>query len=265
MDLTQLDKPPGGRNPFGDPVKHVIRQSEDCLFLDIYVPVKAFQDDTAPLPVVAYIYGGGYVTGSKDEFPALYTGAPLIKASDYQTIFIVGNYRVGALGWLAGAYMEKAGQPNAGLYDQALMLEWIQLYVDQVGGDKSSVSAWGESAGGGSILHHLVRENGDRDPKFNTFAVQSPAFQWAWDNSKNGLMDTVYRNFSKLAGCGYAYDIDCLRGKGYGDIVKANQDLFKYVKQTGLFPVGPSVDGKWITTIPAISLSEGTATLRENH
>lgn len=69
------------------------------------------------------------------------TGRSALQASNYSSIFIAGNYRVGAFGWLAGDYMQRVGQPNAGLYDQALLFEWVQKYIDQVHGDKESVSA----------------------------------------------------------------------------------------------------------------------------
>lgn len=52
--------------------------------------------------------------------------------------------------------MEKDGLPNAGLHDQRAIFQWVQDYVHLLGGNKKDVSAWGESAGGGSILHHLV-------------------------------------------------------------------------------------------------------------
>lgn len=55
----------------------------------------------------------------------LYTGRSTIAASKYQMIFVAGNYRLGAFGWLSGDYMQKYGQPDAGLYDQALLFQWV--------------------------------------------------------------------------------------------------------------------------------------------
>ncbi|KAK0727633.1 Alpha/Beta hydrolase protein [Lasiosphaeria miniovina] len=136
-------------------------------------------------------------------------------------------------------------QPNPGLYDQALLLDWVQKYVGQAGGDASQVSAWGESASAGSILHHLVREGGTVNPGFKTFLAQSPAFEWSWDNSSDGTLDTIYRDFSGHAKCGFRYEIECLRGARVEDLASANQKLFDVVHQTGLFPVGPSVDGRY--------------------
>ncbi|KAI1329830.1 Alpha/Beta hydrolase protein [Xylariaceae sp. FL0255] len=164
-----------------------------------------------------------------------------------------GNYRLGAYGWLAGNYMQKSVQPNAGLYDQALLLDWVQQYICLFGGDNTKVSAWGESAGVGSVLHHLIREHGRVNPDFGTFAIQSPAFEWSWDNSANGALDRIYQNFSELAGCGAAYDIDCLSQSN--QLKEANAQLVTDLYATGLFPLGPAVNGQWISPIPDVSLT----------
>lgn len=231
-------------------------QTEDCLFLDLYVPVTAFEPGAPMLPVTVWIYGGAFAFGSKTQFGPLYTGQSLITAANYQTIFVAGNYRVGAFGWLAGSYMESVAQPNAGLYDQALLFEWVQEYIDLVGGDSTQVSAWGESAGAISILHHLIRKDGTHDPLFQTFFAQSPGFEWAWDNSPGGKLDQTFSSFSKLADCGEGHNISCLREAEVEKIQAANQELFNVIRQTGLFPVGPAVDGNWVKSIPAVAFSQ---------
>ncbi|KAJ1325305.1 cholinesterase [Microdochium nivale] len=258
VDPSKLDNSPGGDRPVDTPEDQVTKQGEDCLFLDLYVPKAALDAGSKgkPLPVVVWWYGGAFAFGSKNQIGPLYTGRSVIATSKYSTIFVAGNYRLGAFGWLAGDYMQKNAQPNAGLYDQALLFQWVQKYISQVSGDKSQVSAWGESAGAGSILHHLIRENGAVDPTFKTFAVQSPAFEWAWDNRPGGKLDKTFETFSKQAGCtANPFDIDCLRASK--NLVEANQALFGLVRQTGLFPVGPAVDGKWITTIPTLAFAQG--------
>ncbi|OTA77502.1 hypothetical protein M434DRAFT_38634 [Hypoxylon sp. CO27-5] len=263
IQTSKLKMPPGGRRPHRKTKSTESPneiQLEDCLFLDIYAPRAAFEPGAKPMPVVVWFYGGAFAFGSKNPTPQtapLYSGRALLRATSYKVIFIAGNYRIGAFGWLAGDYMQSIGQPNAGLYDQALLLKWVQKYVARVGGDKGHVSAWGESAGAGSILHHLIREDGNRDPLFKTFAVQSPAFEWAWDNSEDGTMDTMYRNFSRLAGCGFGYNISCLRAADPMTLTRANNELFAIVRQTGLFPVGPAVDGEWIKSIPTVTFRQG--------
>lgn len=263
VNTSTLKNPPGGRRPaLLAPHESAPDQSEDCLFLDVYVPAAAFDANGNPraqLPVTVWFYGGAYAFGSKELSPhlPLYTGQSMLEASGYQHIFVAGNYRLGAFGWLAGSYMEDVGQPNAGLYDQALLLDWVQKYISQAAGDPTKVSAWGESAGAGSILHHLVREGGGVDPKFSNFLVESPAFEWSWDNKPSGTLNAVYKNFSHFAGCGHNFNFLCLTTLPEERLADANQALFDSVKQTGMFPVGPSVDGRWIQTIPTISFASG--------
>ena len=256
VNPNDLDNALGGDSPADSPDGQVTKQGEDCLFLDLYVPKTVFDGTrTKLLPVVVWLYGGAFAFGSKNQLDPLYTGRSTIATSKYQMIFVAGNYRLGAFGWLSGDYMQKHGQPNAGLYDQALLFQWVQRYIEQVSGDKSQVSAWGESAGAGSILHHLVRGDCAIDPTFKTFAVQSPAFQWSWDNIPMEKLDQVYQNFSSLAGCGKTFDMDCLRKST--NLTAANQQLFNTVRQTGLFPNGPAVDGKWIRRILTLSFASG--------
>ena len=267
VDPKALKSPPGGAPGLTDPADQCPASSEDCLFLDIYAPASAFDQNGKPLgklPVVVWFYGGAYVFGCKDYSGLpLYTGESILAASGYKAIFIAGNYRLGAFGWLAGSYMQTVGQTNAGLYDQALLLDWVQKYITQAAGDPAQVSAWGESAGAGSILHHLIREGGTgaHKPQFTTFLAQSPAFEWSWDNSKDGTLDTIYKNFSSLAGCGSQYNMTCLRSKDISTLATANQELFDQVRQTGLFPVGPSVDGVWVQKIPAVSFANSTMSI----
>lgn len=75
------------------------KASEDCLFLDVYVPAKAIDNPSLRLPVISWFYGGGYVFGGKDQFqPALplYDGTGLLQQSEGNVIFVASNYRVGA-------------------------------------------------------------------------------------------------------------------------------------------------------------------------
>lgn len=233
-------------------------QSEDCLFLDIYVPSSAFGPNNPQLPVVVWIYGGGYLSGSKSVNGLFYNGTGILEAAASKVIFIAGNYRVGAFGWLAGSQMERDATPNAGLYDQRLVLQWVQDYVHLIGGDKSKVSAWGESAGAGSILHHLishVKGGGQQDPLFSKAILQSPAFQWQWDRA--GTIDEMYRNFSSHAHCD-DHSINCLQRASTDILIAANQKLFaETLPCTGLYPVGPALDGKLIKQLPPVAFDSG--------
>ena len=71
-------------------------------------------------------------------------------------IFVAINYRLGIFGWLSGEEFERDGDVNAGLRDQAMALDWVQQNIYSFGGDKDRVTVMGDSAGGGSILLHMM-------------------------------------------------------------------------------------------------------------
>jgi acetylcholinesterase len=133
------------------------RESEDCLFLDVFVPEKVMTKATqgyAPLtPVLVWIYGGGYTLGNKNGNPSGLLAASG-NSTDSDVICVSFNYRLGALGWQAGpSYQAEGGVANLGLHDQRFALEWVQNNIHKFGGDKNRVTVFGVSAGGGSIMH----------------------------------------------------------------------------------------------------------------
>jgi carboxylesterase type B len=103
-------------------------------------------------PVLVWIHGGGYAQGSKAD----YAVPAKIMAQNNDVIFVVINYRLGALGFLSGSTVQSDGVANAGLLDQRLALEWVQEHISKFGGDPNQVTVMGESAGGGSILHQIT-------------------------------------------------------------------------------------------------------------
>jgi carboxylesterase type B len=137
------------------------------------------------------------------------------------------------------------------------LLQWVQDYISLVGGNNTKISAWGESAGAGSILHHIIAKNGTRNPGFLKAILQSPAFEWSWDRTPNGTLDQVYYNFSRLAQCD-DLTLGCLKNATTDQLKKANQALFQSgTKCTGLFPVGPALDDTLFSYLPATALSTG--------
>ncbi|KAF9640900.1 hypothetical protein BFW01_g12706 [Lasiodiplodia theobromae] len=198
--------------------------SEDCLYLDVYVPGDALRsNDTKPLPVIHWFYGGGYVYGTKD----LYTGLNLLQTSRNSIIFIASNYRLGALGFLGGSTQERLGLPNAGFHDMRAALNWTATHIQLLGGDPANVTAFGESAGAGGILHLITAEGGTLDPFFRHAVLQSPAFDTRWD--RGGRVEELFANFSAAAGCsGGAQDegeeqvMQCLRAADPEKLREAN-------------------------------------------
>lgn len=231
---------------------------EDCLFLDVYVPGKGLRDPgCSKLPVLHWFYGGGFVLGGKNYVQPVmpfYDGSGYVQQSNNSIIFVASNYRLGAFGWLAGSTMEEQGLPNAGLWDQHAALEWTKNNIGLLGGDGDDITAMGESAGASSILHHLVLEGGKMDPLFRKAVLLSPAYQPSFD--RQGTLEEVYQNFTKLAGCSDNSTIACLRAQDSATLIKANMALNAQAID-GTFVVGPSPDGSLIRQCPTLELASG--------
>ncbi|KAM0331487.1 hypothetical protein ACHAQA_003163 [Verticillium albo-atrum] len=257
---------PGNQSPVGAavnqflggiPVPSFQESSEDCLYLDIYLPSKALRKPSPNLAVGVFIYGGGFIMGSKDVYqPHLpfYDGSGLATQSGGNMILITFNYRLGAYGFLAGSTMERDALPNAGLWDQRAAFQWVRNHISAFGGDKNQVTAIGESAGAGSIMHHLVAQGGKLDPLFHRAVLLSPAYQPIWDRS--GTVEDTFRRFEQLAGC-QGKGLACLRKADAKALAKANKVLVETQLPLGSFAVGPTPDGTFIRQLPVLELAAG--------
>lgn len=126
--------------------------SEDCLYLNVWRPA----DPTArKLPVIVWIYGGGFVGGSSSS--PMTSGVNFAKQG---VILVAMNYRVGRFGFFAfpGLSSERPNE-NKGNYaymDQIAALQWVQRNIAAFGGDPKNVTVSGFSAGGVSVHSLLV-------------------------------------------------------------------------------------------------------------
>jgi para-nitrobenzyl esterase len=114
--------------------------SEDCLYLNVVTP----GHDDGARPVLVFVHGGAYVTGS-GSMP-WYDGGSLARRGDVVVVTI--NYRLGAFGFL--------GDRNLGSLDQISALRWVQRNIRSFGGDPDDVTIFGESAGGSAVLSLLA-------------------------------------------------------------------------------------------------------------
>ncbi len=121
--------------------------SEDCLYLNIWTPAKKVQ---LQLPVIVWIYGGGYINGSASM--PLYWGDRLAHKS---VIVVTIAYRLGPLGFLAHPELTRESphhsSGNYGLMDQIAALKWIQRNIAAFGGDPKNVTIAGQSSGAISV------------------------------------------------------------------------------------------------------------------
>src|SRR5690606_4959842 len=126
----------GGNPPSG--------KSEDCLYLNVWTPAKSANER---LPVLVWIYGGGFSFGSTSE-PG-YDGTNLAKKG---VVLVSIAYRVGALGFMAHPELSAESPDkvsgNYGILDMIAGLQWIQKNISAFGGDPNKVTIFGESAGG---------------------------------------------------------------------------------------------------------------------
>ncbi|KAF4547710.1 Carboxylesterase-like protein 3 [Elsinoe fawcettii] len=241
---------PPATTPAQDPATN-----EDCLFLDVFVPDQVFdrRKQRKKVPVLVWLYGGGYTGGSKSG-----SGSPagLLDRSRNNgqdgIIYVAPNYRLGAFGWLSGpTFQETGGIANAALYDQRFALEWVQKYIHLFGGDPDQVTVFGESAGGGSIMHQITAFAGTQgSAPFQRAVPQSPGFSPITSpKTQEDIFNDFLRagNFSSLAAA---------RAAPFAQVQLANI-LTVAAAPYGGFTYGPVVDGIFAPALPGQLLARG--------
>nr|XP_021516081.1 carboxylesterase 5A isoform X2 [Meriones unguiculatus] len=118
-----------------------LRVSEDCLYLNIYAPAHA--NDGSSLPVMVWIPGGGFETGSA----SIFDGSALAAYEDVLIVTI--QYRLGIFGFFTTRDQHAPG--NWAFQDQLAALQWVKENIKFFGGNPDSVTIFGGSAGAISI------------------------------------------------------------------------------------------------------------------
>ncbi|WP_293913872.1 carboxylesterase/lipase family protein [Deinococcus sp.] len=134
-------------NPLDPSPDRRLRGQEDCLYLNVYAPVRSASEGATqtaatvrPLPVMVWIHGGSFTTGSGNIYDAS------LLAREQNVVVVTLNYRLGALGFLAApALGPQSG--NYALQDLLAALKWVKENAAAFGGDPGNVTAFGESAG----------------------------------------------------------------------------------------------------------------------
>lgn len=236
----------------------IVPQSEDCLVLNIWVPEGA----SSALPVMVYIPGGAFATGSSadplirgEPYP-LYDGAYL--SASQNIIVVTLNYRVGVLGFLG----EIAGRTgNYGIKDQQLALRWVQETIADFGGDPARVTLAGESAGASSVALHALSVPSSAG-LFQQLIMQSNPFAIPYKTPREAF--STAELYLLAVGCKFRFDqVACLKGRSVDDLLAAQArpllrlPLLEY-GLAAFLTWAPIVDGEFVVNQPvAAALSDG--------
>ena len=208
--------------------------SEDCLFLNVYVPVDRLREDLA---VMIWLHGGGFVSGASDPFVSDNL------ATHGYVIVITLNYRLSLWGFLSTGDEHAAG--NYGLWDQHLAIKWVHDNIRAFGGDPNRVTIFGESAGAVSVVYQCLF--GGNNGLFQRAIAQSGSITPPY-----AITEHTKENAEKVAtllGCENMDSgplVDCLREASTSDLRNIPNNFEAKIP----LPFTPSIDGEFIKQHP---------------
>ncbi|MFC4027013.1 carboxylesterase/lipase family protein [Zunongwangia endophytica] len=139
-------------NVYGDMNSRSNGMSEDCLYLNVWIPQTNSKEK---LPVLVYFYGGGFLAGDASE--PRYDGEAMAKKG---IVVVTVNYRLNIFGFMAHPELSEEApyeaSGNYGLLDQQKGLEWVQNNIAAFGGDPNKITIAGESAGSISVSAQMA-------------------------------------------------------------------------------------------------------------
>lgn len=221
--------------------------SEDCLYMNLWAPAAA--TPAAKLPVVVFIYGGGFTIGSSGM--ANYDGEAMARAG---AVFVNFNYRVGAMGFMAHPALtaEQGGHSgNYGLMDQIAALKWIRANIAKFGGDPDKVLIMGQSAGASSVVSHIFSP---QSKGLFRAAVMSSGCNYRQDGQM--LADAEKAGLAMQAQV-KAADLASLRNVPADRILAAQSENQLGLSVSGVRIGGPIIDGFVLPLKKAEALAAG--------
>lgn len=216
---------------------------EDCLTLNVWTPAA----DGARRPVLVWIHGGGFVSGS-GSLPG-YSGATFARDGDLVVVSV--NYRIGPLGYLCLGPGEGA---NHWLTDQLAALHWVRENIASLGGDPDSVTVAGQS--GGAVSTAALAGHPQTRGLIKRVILQSPPLGLDLPGPDAALERTAA--YLELAG---AKDEAELRALPWPALIGAGLGLFARTTRWGHWPTPflPVIDAATLPQHPAEALLGGAA------
>lgn len=225
--------------------------SEDCLFLNIYVPRNI--SITNNMTVMVWIHGGSFLFGQG----MLYDGSYLALSGN--VIVVTINYRLNIFGFLATG--DDASVGNYGLWDQLEAIKWVRSNIFAFGGNPSSITIFGESAGSLSIGLHVLYPS---DDLFQRAIMESGSGNSFLSYTKDG--PSAAKLAGELSSCDTNSSqtmVDCLRNQSsealLGVLNRAFNVSFDPAKPVMGLVLGPVIDGDFVKGDPKILMSNKTS------
>ncbi|XP_029932008.1 neuroligin-2a [Myripristis murdjan] len=240
---------------------YIQNQSEDCLYLNIYVPTEdgpltkkhdessmnkpRDEDirDRRKKPVMLFIHGGSYMEGTGNMFDAS------VLAAYGNVIVVTMNYRLGVLGFLSTG--DQSAKGNYGLLDQIQALRWLNENIGHFGGDPERITIFGSGAGASCV--NLLILSHHSEGLFQRAIAQSGTAISSWSVNYQPLKYT--KDLAKKVGCTYTETadlVDCLRRKNFRELVDQDIQPARYH-----IAFGPVVDGDVVPDDPEILMQQG--------
>ncbi|KAL5383670.1 hypothetical protein DPSP01_005775 [Paraphaeosphaeria sporulosa] len=172
--------------------------TEACLTFNVFRPQDIPLDQK--LPVFVFFHGGSFVVGDGKSLD----GATFVSKSKAPLMVVTAQYRLGALGSLPSKLFEEEGLLNLGMRDQRQLLEFLQKYLTDFGGDADRVTIGGQSAGAHAVGLHLFHNYGDTEGKklFSQAIIASGApTARSFPGPSYALNERYYDEFMTQVGC----------------------------------------------------------------
>lgn len=224
-----------------------LRGSEDCLFLNVYVPKTVLESKNKEVPVFFYIHGGAFMFGGSNSYSPK-------QFMTKDVILVTFNYRLGPLGFLSTE--DNAISGNMGMKDQVMALKWTNENIAKFQGDRESITLLGFSAGGASV--HLFYLSTMTKGLFKNGISYSGCALNPWVLSENSKEKA--HKIAHNVGCStenHEELLKCLKQKPAGDIVRSVK-LFQPFLYNPFSPFGVVVENSdeevFLSDFPSVLL-----------